>query len=65
MAASNAKLLMNSIALPTPAPRPGPLRGAGRARRVGEGAAMIRTKGEAGTGDVVEAVRHARTVLGQ
>lgn len=33
-------------------------------RRVGEGAAMIRTKGEAGTGDVVEAVRHARTVLG-
>jgi len=34
-------------------------------RRIGEGAAMIRTKGEAGTGDVVEAVRHARTVLGQ
>jgi len=34
-------------------------------RRVGEGAAMIRTKGEAGTGDVVEAVRHARCVLGQ
>jgi len=33
-------------------------------RRVGEGAAMIRTKGEAGTGDIVEAVRHARTVLG-
>jgi pyridoxal 5'-phosphate synthase pdxS subunit len=33
-------------------------------RRVGEGAAMIRTKGEAGTGDVVEAVRHARTVFG-
>jgi pyridoxal 5'-phosphate synthase pdxS subunit len=33
-------------------------------RRVGEGAAMIRTKGEAGTGDVVEAVRHARQVLG-
>ena len=33
-------------------------------RRLGEGAAMIRTKGEAGTGDVVEAVRHARTVLG-
>ena len=32
-------------------------------RRLGEGAAMIRTKGEAGTGDVVEAVRHARTVL--
>jgi pyridoxal 5'-phosphate synthase pdxS subunit len=32
-------------------------------RRVGEGAAMIRTKGEAGTGDVVEAVRHARSVL--
>jgi pyridoxal 5'-phosphate synthase pdxS subunit len=31
-------------------------------RRVGEGAAMIRTKGEAGTGDVVEAVRHIRTV---
>ncbi len=34
-------------------------------RRVGEGAAMIRTKGEAGTGDVGEAVRHARTVMGQ
>src|SRR5512136_1929569 len=32
-------------------------------RRIGEGAAMIRTKGEAGTGDVVEAVRHARAVL--
>ena len=31
-------------------------------RRVGEGAAMIRTKGEAGTGDIVEAVRHMRTV---
>jgi len=34
-------------------------------RRISEGAAMIRTKGEAGTGDVVEAVRHNRTVLGQ
>jgi pyridoxal 5'-phosphate synthase pdxS subunit len=33
-------------------------------RRIGEGAAMIRTKGEAGTGDVVEAVRHTRSVLG-
>lgn len=33
-------------------------------RRVGEGAAMIRTKGEAGTGNVVEAVRHARAVIG-
>ena len=33
-------------------------------RRIGEGAAMIRTKGEAGTGNVVEAVRHARQVLG-
>jgi pyridoxal 5'-phosphate synthase pdxS subunit len=33
-------------------------------RRIGEGAAMIRTKGEAGTGDIVEAVRHARAVLG-
>jgi len=33
-------------------------------RRIGEGAAMIRTKGEAGSGDVVEAVRHARSVLG-
>ena len=31
-------------------------------RRIGEGAAMIRTKGEAGTGDVVEAVRHLRTL---
>jgi pyridoxal 5'-phosphate synthase pdxS subunit len=34
-------------------------------RRCAEGAAMIRTKGEAGTGNVVEAVRHARTVLGE
>ena len=34
-------------------------------RRVSEGAAMIRTKGEAGTGDVVEAVRHMRTITGQ
>ena len=34
-------------------------------RRVGEGAAMILTKGEAGTGDVVEAVRHARSILGE
>ena len=34
-------------------------------RRIGEGAAMIRTKGEAGTGDVVEAVRHLRTVIGE
>ena len=32
--------------------------------RIGEGASMIRTKGEAGTGNVVEAVRHARSVLG-
>ncbi len=34
-------------------------------RRIAEGAAMIRTKGEAGTGDVVEAVRHMRTVMKQ
>lgn len=34
-------------------------------RRIGEGAAMIRTKGEAGTGNVVEAVRHGRAVLGE
>lgn len=34
-------------------------------RRIGEGAAMIRTKGEAGSGDIVEAVRHMRTVLGE
>jgi pyridoxal 5'-phosphate synthase pdxS subunit len=33
-------------------------------RRIGEGAAMIRTKGEAGTGNIVEAVRHLRTVGG-
>jgi pyridoxal 5'-phosphate synthase pdxS subunit len=33
-------------------------------RRIGEGAAMIRTKGEAGTGNVVEAVRHMRAVTG-
>ena len=32
-------------------------------RRIGEGAAMIRTKGEAGTGNVVEAVRHMRTIM--
>jgi pyridoxal 5'-phosphate synthase pdxS subunit len=32
-------------------------------RRIGEGAAMIRTKGEAGTGNIVEAVRHMRTVM--
>jgi pyridoxal 5'-phosphate synthase pdxS subunit len=34
-------------------------------RRIGEGASMIRTKGEAGTGNVIEAVRHARSVLGE
>ncbi len=34
-------------------------------RRIGEGASMIRTKGEAGTGNVVEAVRHARTIMGE
>ncbi len=34
-------------------------------RRIGEGAAMIRTKGEAGTGNVVEAVRHMRTMMNQ
>ncbi|MSW96707.1 MAG: pyridoxal 5'-phosphate synthase lyase subunit PdxS [Actinobacteria bacterium] len=34
-------------------------------RRVGEGAAMIRSKGEAGTGDIVEAVRHLRTITGE
>ncbi|MFQ5872651.1 MAG: pyridoxal 5'-phosphate synthase lyase subunit PdxS [Dehalococcoidia bacterium] len=33
-------------------------------RRIGEGAAMIRTKGEAGTGDIVEAVKHVRAVQG-
>ena len=33
-------------------------------RRIAEGAAMIRTKGEAGTGNVVEAVRHTRSVTG-
>jgi len=33
-------------------------------RRIGEGAAMIRTKGEAGTGNVVEAVRHMRSIMG-
>ena len=33
-------------------------------RRVGEGAAMLRTKGEAGTGNVIEAVRHMRTIMG-
>ena len=34
-------------------------------RRLGEGAAMIRTKGEAGTGNVIEAVRHMRTIHGE
>ncbi|MDI7248141.1 MAG: pyridoxal 5'-phosphate synthase lyase subunit PdxS [Bacillota bacterium] len=34
-------------------------------RRIGEGAAMMRTKGEAGTGDVVEAVRHMRRVMSE
>jgi len=34
-------------------------------RRISEGAAMIRTKGEAGTGDIVEAVRHMRKITGQ
>eukprot|EP00894_Picocystis_sp_ML_P002457 jgi/Pico_ML_1/52974/g3601.t2 len=34
-------------------------------RRIAEGASMIRTKGEAGTGDVVEAVRHCRSVQGE
>lgn len=34
-------------------------------RRIAEGAAMIRTKGEAGTGNVVEAVRHIRTIMGE
>jgi pyridoxal 5'-phosphate synthase pdxS subunit len=33
-------------------------------RRIGEGAAMIRSKGEAGTGDIVEAVRHMRSISG-
>ncbi len=33
-------------------------------RRIGEGAAMIRSKGEAGTGNIVEAVRHLRAILG-
>ena len=33
-------------------------------RRIGEGAAMIRSKGEAGTGDIVEAVRHLRAIRG-
>jgi pyridoxal 5'-phosphate synthase pdxS subunit len=33
-------------------------------RRIGEGAAMIRSKGEAGTGDIVEAVRHLREITG-
>jgi pyridoxal 5'-phosphate synthase pdxS subunit len=34
-------------------------------RRIGEGAAMIRTKGEAGSGNIVEAVRHLRSVIGE
>src|SRR5258708_7481443 len=39
-------------------------RGLGEAlRRIGEGAALIRTKGEAGTGNIIEAVRHMRTIM--
>jgi pyridoxal 5'-phosphate synthase pdxS subunit len=34
-------------------------------RRIAEGAAMVRTKGEAGSGNIVEAVRHMRTIVGQ
>ena len=34
-------------------------------RRIGEGAAMIRTKGEAGSGNIVEAVRHIRTIVSE
>jgi pyridoxal 5'-phosphate synthase pdxS subunit len=34
-------------------------------RRIGEGAAMIRSKGEAGTGDIVQAVRHMRKIVGE
>src|SRR5512137_363472 len=34
-------------------------------RRIDEGAAMVRTKGEAGTGNVVEAVRHMRNIMGE
>ncbi|MGH2772437.1 MAG: pyridoxal 5'-phosphate synthase lyase subunit PdxS [Actinomycetota bacterium] len=34
-------------------------------RRIGEGAAMIRSKGEAGTGNIVEAVRHLRSITGE
>ncbi len=34
-------------------------------RRIGEGAAMIRSKGEAGTGNIVEAVRHLRSIMGE
>src|ERR1700688_276043 len=37
----------------------------GAVRRIAEGAAMIRTKGEAGSGNVVEAVRHMRTIVAQ
>ncbi len=41
-------------------------RGLGEAlRRIAEGAAMMRTKGEAGTGNIVEAVRHMRTIMGE
>jgi pyridoxal 5'-phosphate synthase pdxS subunit len=35
------------------------------ARRIGEGAAMIRTKGEAGTGNIIEAVKHMRTIMAE
>ena len=34
-------------------------------RRIAEGAAMIRTKGEAGSGNIVEAVRHMRTIVNE
>ena len=41
----------------------GPRIGLAALRRIGEGAAMIRTKGEAGSGNIVEAVRHIRTIV--
>lgn len=45
-----------------PTPPPPPPTSVLPQRRIAEGAAMLRTKGEAGTGNVVEAVRHGRTV---
>ncbi|PKP54725.1 pyridoxal 5'-phosphate synthase lyase subunit PdxS [Candidatus Atribacteria bacterium HGW-Atribacteria-1] len=54
------KEIMNTVTIPVMAKAR-----IGHLRRIGEGAAMIRTKGEPGTGNIVEAVRHMREVIGE